>query len=36
MATLIDSITVYLCLCVGGCGCDCVEVCGCDFVGVGG
>ena len=38
MAALIDSITMcmYVCVCVGGCGCDCVKVCGCDCVGVGG
>ena len=36
MAALMDSITMCMYVCVGGCGCDCVEVCGCDCVGVGG
>ena len=27
VAAFIDSITVYACLCVGGCGCDCVCLC---------
>ena len=28
VAALIDSITLYACVCVGGRGCNCVGVCG--------